>query len=892
MIGLCLTEACKGNQVHAVSPQSWLKVERGKCGSKFAEGNSETPRSSLASKLADPPIEPHFKPVDYVETLAEIHEELETAAKQEKAGLRLLQSFVFKGLGENKLLRRCLGAAMNLATTTHEKLVYAAWLQLEKKGEDLTDRSSSLNRFGKAFFRQAGDDSARNSHSSRNGRETEACSAIGSLDEVITFSIGSEEVLCGRQNIASLSVPFDAMLNGSFTESRMKHIDFSQNEISVEAMRAVDEFSRTDSLPNLDPDKILEVLAFANRFCCENMKDTCDSILSTLVQSRQDAVMYMEYGLEENAPMLVASCLEVLLQELPGSLQDPQVASLLSRVDTRIFMTRMHAAFALYSLLSQVAMEEGMGSDICVLLLECMRESAAPGRQKALALHQLGCVMLERKLHADAQQLFAAAAEEGHVYSLAGVARAKYYKGGQRHLASMVINAVVCKEKSTGWLHVEKSLYCNEKEKLAHLNVATELDPTLTYPYKYRAARLMDEQDVHAAIAEINRILGFKVTTDCLELRIYFCLACQDYAGAVRDVRALLTLNPKYTLYSGRVGAFQLLDLLSPHVDQWTVADCWMQLYDRWSSVDDIGSLAVVHEMLQSDSGNGLLFFRQSLLLLRLNCPKAAMRSLQLARQNASSEHERLVYEGWILYDTGHRKEALEKAENSINIERSFEAFFLKAYALADTSRDAESSADVVELLKDALKCQSDVLRKGQALNNLGSVYVDCGKLDLAADCYISALEIRHTRAHQGLARVFYLNNDRASAYDEMTKLVEKARNNASAYEKRSEYCERDRDKTMADLSMVTQLDPLRTYPYRYRAAVLMDSHREKEAIAELSKAVAFKADLHLLHLRAAFHEFVGDVNGALRDCRAALSVDPSHVETMELHGRVHSREP
>ena len=104
-----------------------------------------------------------------------------------------------------------------------------------------------------------------------------------------------------------------------------------------------------------------------------------------------------------------------------------------------------------------------------------------------------------------------------------------------------------------------------------------------------------------------------------------------------------------------------------------------------------------------------------------------------------------------------------------------------------------------------------------QALKNLGSVYVDCDKLDLAADCYMSALNIKHTRAHQGLARVYHLKNQRKAAYDEMTKLIEKAQNNASAYEKRSEYC--DRDMAKSDLSMATQLDPLRRYPYRYRAA-------------------------------------------------------------------------
>lgn len=105
-----------------------------------------------------------------------------------------------------------------------------------------------------------------------------------------------------------------------------------------------------------------------------------------------------------------------------------------------------------------------------------------------------------------------------------------------------------------------------------------------------------------------------------------------------------------------------------------------------------------------------------------------------------------------------------------------------------------------------------------QALNNLGSVYVDCGKLDLAADCYINALKIQHTRAHQGLARVHYLRNDKAAAYAEMTKLIEKARTNASAYEKRSEYSD-EREETKADLEVVTFLDPLRVYPYRYRAA-------------------------------------------------------------------------
>lgn len=73
----------------------------------------------------------------------------------------------------------------------------------------------------------------------------------------------------------------------------------------------------------------------------------------------------------------------------------------------------------------------------------------------------------------------------------------------------------------------------------------------------------------------------------------------------------------------------------------------------------------------------------------------------------------------------------------------------------------------------------------------------------------------------------------------EMTKLIASAQSNACAYEKRSEYCEPNQGR--ADLDAATRLNPLRTYPYRYRAAVLMDTLREGEAVEELSRAISFK---------------------------------------------------
>jgi hypothetical protein len=149
------------------------------------------------------------------------------------------------------------------------------------------------------------------------------------------------------------------------------------------------------------------------------------------------------------------------------------------------------------------------------------------------------------------------------------------------------------------------------------LCTATELDPTLTYPYKYRAVALLEEDNVESAVAEISKAVGFRMATDCLEIRAWLYLAQEKYELAVQDVRAILTLDPAYMMFHGRMHGEQLIEHLRGHVQQWDMADCWMQLYDRWSAVDDVGSLAVVQHMLTREPGNGGLRFRQSLLLLR-----------------------------------------------------------------------------------------------------------------------------------------------------------------------------------------------------------------------------------------------------------------------------------
>lgn len=940
MRSLKLIDGCKGTQVYAINPSGPTVTSGGAAGGGGGVGeklggvgekllhhlHDQFRVNSIRSKstrnfqptvtaeallpyglpmtdLLEPLIEPHLKSVNFVEALADVYRRIDNCPQFEKSEVYLEQCSIFRGLSDPKLFRRSLRSARQHAVDVHTKVVLSSWLRYERREDELIG-SSSMDCCGrniecpKASLVSGYDPesvydccicspSPQGEPSDDISMENEECST-SEEDGNMSFCIGDDEIRCIRYNIASLSRPFKAMLYGNFTESRREKINFSQNGISAEGMRAAEIFSRTRRLGSFEVRIVLELLSMANKFCCEEMKSSCDAHLASLVCDMESAVLLMEYGLEENAYLLVGACLQYFLRELPNSMHNPNVVRFFCSSDARERLALVeHASFVLYYFLSQISMEEDMKSNTTVMLLERLVECATTSWQKRVAFHQLGCVMLERKEYKDAQNWFEAAVEAGHVYSLVGVARTKF-KRGHKYTAYKLMNSLVSDYAPVGWMYQERSLYCIGKETMIDLDTATEMDPTLSYPYKYRAVLMMEENNIAEAISEMDKIIGFKVSPDCLEMRSWFSIALEDYESALRDVRALLTLDPNYMMFHGKMPGEHLVELLRLNVQQWSQADCWMQLYDRWSSVDDIGSLAVVHHMLANDPGKSLLRFRQSLLLLRLNCQKAAMRSLRQARNHSSSDHERLVYEGWILYDTGHREEALAKAEESIYIQRSFEAFFLKAYALADSSLDRESSEYVIQLLEEALRCPSDGLRKGQALNNLGSVYVDCDKLDLAADCYMNALNIKHTRAHQGLARVYHLKNQREAAYEEMTKLIEKARNNASAYEKRSEYC--DRDMAKSDLSTATQLDPLRTYPYRYRAAVMMDDHKETEAIAELTKAIAFKLDLQLLHLRAAFHDSMGDYVSTLQDCEAALCLDPNHADTLELYHKSKER--
>lgn len=133
------------------------------------------------------------------------------------------------------------------------------------------------------------------------------------------------------------------------------------------------------------PKVVLELLSFANRFCCEEMKSDCDIHLASLVSCIEDALILIEYGLEERANFLVASCLQVLLRQLPKSLYNPKVMKMFSRFEAKERLASSgHASFILYYFLSQVSMEVNTVSNVTVMLLGRLRECAAQKWQKAL----------------------------------------------------------------------------------------------------------------------------------------------------------------------------------------------------------------------------------------------------------------------------------------------------------------------------------------------------------------------------------------------------------------------------------------------------------------------------------------------------------------------------
>ncbi|KAJ0782951.1 putative chromatin remodeling & transcription regulator BTB-POZ family [Helianthus annuus] len=361
--GLKLKDRCKKpTQVHALTINSILSSSSSSTSDEsinsITNSKSHLPYGLPDSTLIEPPIDPFLRPVDFVDSISDLYTRIVHSCCHEPGtesgtksgtccGLYLEQYALLCALGDVKLVRRSLQCAREHAVDVHSKVVLSAWLRFERREDELV-----------------------------------GVSALDCIDEeeeeIVCFCIGNEVVSCVRGKIASLSSPLNTLLYGSFVESVKQKIDFSQIGISAEAMRGVEAFSRTKKLMDfVSPSVVLEILSFSQKFCCEEMKSACEVYLSSLVSNIDDALLFIEYGFEDNASLLVASCLQVILRELPGSLNNPKVLSLFASPESMEKLSTVnHASFLLYYFLTQVAFEEKMTSSNAIMLVERLIELA------------------------------------------------------------------------------------------------------------------------------------------------------------------------------------------------------------------------------------------------------------------------------------------------------------------------------------------------------------------------------------------------------------------------------------------------------------------------------------------------------------------------------------
>ncbi|XVF59399.1 hypothetical protein PTKIN_Ptkin07bG0272700 [Pterospermum kingtungense] len=255
MRGFKLIERFKGSQIHALNPPD-SSVVSSSGSSSTADKGAKTliPFGLPRTDLLEPPIEPHLKPIQLVETLSDLYRRFETCLESKKSLICIEKLLILSSLGDPKLLRRCIRAARQHASDVHSKVVLSAWLGYERREHEL-DGVSAMDCIRLALeCPKANLVSGYDPNSIYDRCKCyQECirsidSQISEVNEVLTleedsdisFCVSNAEINCIRPKIAALSSRFRAMLYGSFMESRSYKIDILQNGISVEGMKAVD----------------------------------------------------------------------------------------------------------------------------------------------------------------------------------------------------------------------------------------------------------------------------------------------------------------------------------------------------------------------------------------------------------------------------------------------------------------------------------------------------------------------------------------------------------------------------------------------------------------------------------------------------------------------------
>jgi tetratricopeptide (TPR) repeat protein len=313
-------------------------------------------------------------------------------------------------------------------------------------------------------------------------------------------------------------------------------------------------------------------------------------------------------------------------------------------------------------------------------------------------------------------------------------------------------------------------------------------------------------------------------------------------------------------------------------------------------------------------------------------------RLLRLAEANATAEFQRLICYAWRAFDSGQRAKSCEYAELAVELLPTgfkHRVEHLLARTNAEHGGDAGSTSSNVSIAHAVLAAEKSMAggfpdgqeegnavptqqqqshalssfayftlafvsnqldvaieayrkclltnprpsRRAVALNNLASLLMS--RNDLASARLLLEESIatnnKYFMTYRNLAKCLARMGDRDAAHGVLTTAIQICRPlPADAFAERSKYSS---VSVQDDLDEATRLNPRLSYPYRLRAALLMDRQRDLDALKELDRALEISFDPQDAALRAVFKRDLGDLEGAISDMAVAAALCPTSTE-------------
>eukprot|EP00760_Papus_ankaliazontas_P006516 PhM_4_TR13075/c0_g1_i1/m.10223 len=313
------------------------------------------------------------------------------------------------------------------------------------------------------------------------------------------------------------------------------------------------------------------------------------------------------------------------------------------------------------------------------------------------------------------------------------------------------------------------------------------------------------------------------------------------------------------------------MSTISVSLPKITDTDYFERLYDFELLSGTIGSRArfLLAAITTSSSD---CFLSSAYLHLYLLCdtlnvwPKLWM---DLARSHAPNKSMRRLCDAWSLYDQGDMNAALAAARDAASTSSAPLALFTLGFVAQYT----DEAIAAYEKFLSSRNPEPHPARRAVTYNNLGAIY--CHRKEYATALKwleaARAINPRSFLTHKTIAKcLLERTNSHSEAYEVLTN-----GHVAQEHQLADMYCERSKYGTttaqvLDDLDKASELNPRLSYPYRLRAALLMDDGDVVGAINELKASIRLSLDVNDMFLLASFQWESGEKEGAVNSVRIA----------------------